>query len=48
MMEFITTGKAPKPLRDHFKKMGVKPMDGVRVQGDGGGKRKRKRRRHRH
>lgn len=47
MMEFITTGKAPKPLRDHFKKMGIKPMDGVRVQGDGGGKRKRKRR-HRH
>lgn len=47
MMEFITTGKAPKPLRDHFQKMGIKPMDGVRVQGDGG-KRKRKRRRHRH
>ena len=47
MMEFITTGKAPKPLRDHFQKMGIKPMDGVRVQGDGGGKRKRKRRRHR-
>lgn len=48
MMEFITTGKAPKPLRDHFQKMGIKPMDGVRVHGDGGGKRKRKRRRHRH
>lgn len=48
MMEFITTGKAPKPLRDHFQKMGIKPMDGVRVQRDGGGKRKRKRRRHRH
>ena len=47
MMEFITTGKAPKPLRDHFKKYGIKPMDGVRVQEDGGGKRKRKRRRHR-
>ena len=47
MMEFITTGKAPKPLRDHFKKIGIKPMDGVRVQGDGCGKRKKKRR-HRH
>ena len=47
MMEFITTGKAPKPLRDQFKKMGIKPMDGVRVQGEGGGKSKRKRR-HRH
>ena len=45
MMEFITTGKAPEPLRKHFEKMGIKPMDGVRVQG-GGGKRKRKRRRH--
>lgn len=45
MMEFITTGKAPKPLRDQFKKMGIKPMDGVRVQEEGGGKRKRKRRR---
>lgn len=47
MMEFITTGKAPKPLRNHFQKMGIRPRDGVRVQGDGGGKRKRKRR-HRH
>ena len=47
MMKFITTGKAPEPLRKHFKKMGIKPMDGVRVQGDGIGKRKRKRR-HRH
>lgn len=47
MMEFITTGKAPEPLRKHFEKMGIKPMDGVRVQGDGGGKHKRKRR-HRH
>lgn len=49
MMEFITTGKAPEPLRKHFEKMGIKPMDGVRVQGGGGGKRKRKhkhRRRH--
>jgi hypothetical protein len=46
MMEFITTGKAPKPLRDQFKKMGIKPMDGVRVQEEGGGKRKRKRRHH--
>ena len=45
MMEFITTGKAPDPLRKHFEKMGIKPMDGVRVQG-GGCKRKRKRRRH--
>jgi len=44
MMEFITTGKAPEPLRKHFEKMGIKPMDGVRVQRDGGGKRKRKRR----
>ena len=48
MMEFVTTGKAPEPLRKHFEKMGIKPMDGVRVQdGGGGGKRKRKRR-HRH
>lgn len=47
MMEFITTGKATKPLRDQFQKMGIRPMDGVRVQSDGGGKRKRKRR-HRH
>ena len=46
MMEFITTGKAPKPLRDQFQKIGIKPIDGVRVQEDGGGKRKRKRRRH--
>ena len=45
MMKFITEGKAPEPLRKHFEKMGIKPMDGVRVQG-GGGKRKRKRRRH--
>lgn len=44
MMEFITTGKAPEPLRKHFKKMGIRPMDGVRAQGGGGGgKRKRKR-----
>lgn len=48
MMEFITTGKAPKPLRDHFQKMGIKPKDGVRVQEDGGGKRKRKRRHKKH
>ena len=46
-MTVITTGNAPEPLRKHFEKMGIKPMDGVRVQGDGGGKRKRKRR-HRH
>ena len=47
MMAFITTGKAPEPLRKHFEKMGIKPMDGVRVQG-GGGKRKHKHRRRHH
>ena len=50
MMEFITTGKAPEPLRKHFEKMGIKPVDGVRVQGGGGGggKRKRNHKRRRH
>lgn len=49
MMEFITTGKAPEPLRKHFEKMGIRPIDGVRVHGGGGGgKRKRNRKRRRH
>lgn len=48
MMEFVTTGKTPEPLRKRFEKMGIKPMDWVRVQGGGSGKRKRNRRRRRH
>jgi len=48
MMKFITEGKAPEPLRKHFEKMGIKPMDGVRVQGGGGGGKRKHRRRRRH